>query len=372
MFDQKIPFLELVHVHRPIQSHVLHAIQNIIESNSYISGKNVRKFEEEYAKFHNVSNCISVGNGLDALIVSLRCLEIGAGDEVLIPANTFIATALAVSYVGATPVLLEPDLSTYNMDFRNIEKSITEKTKAIIPVHLFGQACDMEEIMGLAKRFDLYVIEDNAQAQGASCKGKLTGTFGDMNATSFYPGKNLGAMGDAGAITTNNHDLAKKAQMMKNYGSCVKYVHELMGQNSRLDEIQAAVLIEKLKYLNEWNAERKILAENYNRLLAGIGDIATPFKPDHLEHVYHLYVIRTNLREELKCFLLDKGVETLIHYPIPIHLQNAYKSLGYKKGAFPITEMLAQTSLSLPLYPGLTLSQQEYVAEAIKRFYNGH
>jgi dTDP-4-amino-4,6-dideoxygalactose transaminase len=374
MSDHKItvPFLNLEYAHKPLRANILNSIGEIIDSNFYISGKYGKKFEEEYANFNCVSNCISVGNGLDALIISLRCLEIGYGDEVLIPANTFIATALAVSYVGATPVLIEPDHMTYNIDFKKIEKSITKKTKAIIPVHLYGQACDMGEIMKLAQHFNLHVIEDNAQAQGALCNQKLTGSFGIINATSFYPGKNLGAMGDAGAITTNSDDLAKKAKMIKNYGSSVKYVHEVMGQNSRLDEFQAAVLIEKIKSLKTWTLERQKLAKYYDESLSNVGDIITPFKPNNVTHVYHLYVIRTNQRERLKEFLLNNGIETLIHYPIPIHLQNAYRELGHEKGSFPITELLAETSLSLPLYPGLSLEHQQYVIRTIKKFYNGH
>lgn len=270
------------------------------------------------------------------------------------------------------PVLVEPSDITYNIQAKKINEYITAKTKAIIPVHLYGQSCEMQDIMNLAQLHNIFVIEDNAQAQGALSQGKMTGTFGHINATSFYPGKNLGAMGDAGAITTNNIELASKAKLFRNYGSSVKYVHEVKGQNSRLDEMQAAVLIPKLKLLNNWNSERQKIAAIYDKELSGIGDMIIPAKAESVSHVYHLYVIRTFKRDLLQEHLLKNGVETLIHYPTPIHLQKAYFDLGYKKGSLPIAEKLSDTSLSLPLYPGLTIEKQNIVINAIKQFYHGN
>jgi dTDP-4-amino-4,6-dideoxygalactose transaminase len=365
-----VPFLSLEFSTKQVREQVEKKIKNVLDSNWFILGSNCADFEKNYSEFHNIQHTVGVGNGLDALIICLKALGIGSGDEVILPANTFIATALAVSYVGATPVLVEPSEETYNIQAENIKKHITNKTKAIIPVHLYGQACEMQEILKLSQSYGIPVIEDNAQAQGAKSNNKMVGTFGRINATSFYPGKNLGAFGDGGAITTSDADLAKLAKMFRSYGSTVKYVHEVKGQNSRLDEIQAVILNEKLKLLDSWNQERQKIASLYDKELSLVGDLIIPKIANGVTHVYHLYVVRTSRRDELQNFLKNNGVETLIHYPIPIHLQNAYKELGFKEGSFPIAENLAKTSLSLPLYPGLSLENQMQVIKEVKRFFN--
>lgn len=365
----KVPFVQLGPSNTLIHEDFLAAVRRVLEAEWYILGKEVQAFEEKYTAFNETRHCIGVGNGLDALIIALKALDIGAGDEVIVPANTFIATALAVSMVGATPVLVEPSRLTYNLEAASIEPAITPRTKAIIPVHLYGQACEMEPLMELARRHGLYVVEDNAQAQGARSGGKVTGSFGDINATSFYPGKNLGALGDAGALTTNQAALAEKARKLRNYGSSIKYQHEVQGQNSRLDELQAAALSLKLDHLNRWNEERRAIAARYSQALSGVGDLVLPALGQGVDHVYHLYVVRSSRRDDLRRFLEERGVETLIHYPVPIHLQAAYAALGHRPGDFPITEELALTSLSLPMYPGLSETAQDYVCQAIEAFF---
>lgn len=368
----KIPFNNFEIVHELLKSEMQNAFDKVYKSNWFILGNEVNEFERNYANFNQVKNCVGVSNGLDALHLSLKVLNIGNGDEVILPANTYIATALAVTYVGATPIFVEPNESTYNLDSKNIEQAITSKTKAIMPVHLYGQSCEMEEIMKIAKSNNLCVIEDNAQAQGASFKGKLTGTWGDINGTSFYPGKNLGALGDAGAITTDSDELMEIAKKLRNYGSEVKYVHDTIGYNMRLDEMQAAFLNVKLKYLNNWTLSRQEIADWYNEALSGIEKIILPQIAEGASHVYHLYVIRTNQRDELQKHLTSTGIGTLIHYPIPPHLQKAYSELGYKKGDFPISELLADTSLSLPIWPGMTFEQINYIKDCIIDFFNAN
>jgi dTDP-4-amino-4,6-dideoxygalactose transaminase len=313
---------------------------------------------------------VGISNGLDALHIALMALGIGKGDEVIVPSNTYIATALAVSYVGATPIFVEPNIETYNIDPALIEKAISPKTKAIMPVHLYGQACEMEAIKAIADKHKLYIIEDNAQSQGASYKGKITGSFGDINGTSFYPGKNLGALGDAGAITTNNIELAQKAMVLRNYGSQKKYYNEVIGHNMRLDECQAAFLSVKLKQLNNWTIQRQEIANWYNGALIGIEQIILPKIAQGATHVYHLYLIRTEKRNELQNYLTENGIGTLIHYPIPPHLQEAYSSLGFKKGDFPIAEKIAETCLSLPMWPGMTKDMVDQIASSIKLYFS--
>jgi dTDP-4-amino-4,6-dideoxygalactose transaminase len=302
------------------------------------------------------------------LHLALRTLKIGAGDEVLVPSNTYIATALAVSYVGAKPVFVEPDINTYNIDPSKIEAAVTRKTKAIIPVHLYGQACEMEDITNVAKKNNLYVVEDNAQSQGAAYNGKLTGAWGDINGTSFYPGKNLGALGDAGAVTTDNIELARKASVLRNYGSEKKYYNEVIGFNMRLDECQAGFLSVKLKYLKEWTEQRRQIAEWYNEALKDVDNLILPTVTENATHVYHVYLIRTKHRDSLQKYLADKGIGTLIHYPIPPHLQKAYEYLGFKKGQFPIAEEIANTCLSLPLWPGMNKEMIYKIAKVIREF----
>lgn len=365
----KIPFLSFEEVNKKIKSEILTSFENFFDSNWYVLGERVAQFEKEYATFNETNYAVGLSNGLDALHIALRTLDIGVGDEVIVPSNTYIATALAVSYVGAKPIFVEPRMDTYNLDPSKIESAITTKTKAIMPVHLYGQACEMEEIMAIAKKHNLYVVEDNAQAQGASYKDKLTGDWGDINGTSFYPGKNLGALGDAGAITTNSLELADKAKVLRNYGSEKKYHNETIGYNMRLDECQAGFLSVKLKFLSAWTVQRQEIASWYNEALKNIDDLILPQVADNSTHVYHLYVVRTKNRDVLQKHLNESGIGTLIHYPIPPHLQKAYAHLEFKKGDFCIAEEIADTALSLPLWPGMTKLQVNYICETIKSFY---
>ncbi len=365
----KIPFLSFEFVNKQIKTEILSSFENFFDSAWYILGERVKAFEQEYAAFNNVDHCVGVSNGLDALHLALKTLGVQAGDEVIVPSNTYIATALAVSYVGATPVFVEPKVSTYNIDPNKIESAINSKTKAIIAVHLYGQACEMELIMSIANKHNLWVIEDNAQSQGATYKGKYAGSWGNINGTSFYPGKNLGALGDAGAITTNDKELAQKAIVLRNYGSEKKYYNEVIGYNMRLDECQAAFLSVKLKYLTKWTEERRQIASWYHQALANVGDLILPVVAQNATHVYHVFMIRTQKRDELQAWLNEKDVGTLIHYPVPPHLQKAYQFLHYKNGDFKIAEEIASTCLSLPLWPGMSEENVHYVADKIRAFF---
>ena len=364
-----VPFLSFDGQHPPIKQEIIRAVEQFFDSNWYVLGQEVRTFEEAFAAYNQTTYCVGVANGLDALFIALKVLGVGPGDEVIVPSNTYIATWLAVSMTGAIPVPVEPHVDTYNLDASQIEKAITSKTKAIIPVHLYGQACQMDAIMTIAQQHNLWVVEDNAQAQGASFKGKLTGSFGHASGTSFYPGKNLGALGDAGAVTTSDALLDKAIRTFRNYGSQQKYYNEIRGINSRLDELQAAVLKVKLPHLNEWNAERQQIAAWYNERLSDISELTTPKVVPNATHVYHLYVIRCTQRDQLQAHLLQYGIGTLIHYPLPPHLQEAYRDLGYQLGDFPIAEQMAQTVLSLPMYPGLTEDKIDYVCKVIRAFF---
>jgi len=363
-----IPFLNFEPMHSAIRENMKRAFEQVYDSYWYVLGKSVTQFETEYAAFNSTKHCIGVSNGLDALHLALKACGVGPGDEVIVPSNTYIATALAVSYVGATPIFVEPNRETYNIDPANIDVAITSRTKVIMPVHLYGQACEMEAIMAIAKKRDLLIIEDNAQAQGATYNGKITGSWGHANGTSFYPGKNLGALGDAGAVTTNDKELAEKISMLRNYGSQKKYYNEVIGHNMRLDELQAAFLSVKLKHLPHWTAQRQEIAAWYDEALKDVSGIILPKIHVNATHVYHLYVIRTTNRDALQHHLNENGVGTLIHYPIPPHLQDAYAELGHQKGAFPIAEELAATSLSLPLWPGMNKGQVMTVAQHIRNF----
>lgn len=360
-----IPFVSFEATNATVKSQVLQSFEQFFDGGWYVLGERVRQFEREYAAYNEVSHCVGLSNGLDALHIGLKALGTGKGDEVIVPSNTYIASALAVSYVGATPVFAEPNISTYNIDPLSIEAAITPATKAIMPVHLYGQACEMEAIMAIAEKHGLFVIEDNAQSQGATYNGQITGSFGDINGTSFYPGKNLGALGDAGAVTTNNGELARKAMSLRNYGSEKKYYNEVIGYNMRLDECQAGFLSVKLPYLDEWIKQRQEIAGWYNEFLTGVGDIVLPQIAENATHVYHLYVIRTLERDALQSYLSSNNVGTLIHYPIPPHLQKAYEHLGLKAGDYPLAEEIANTCLSLPLWPGMTKKQVEYVSTVI-------
>jgi dTDP-4-amino-4,6-dideoxygalactose transaminase len=366
----KIPFVSFEEVNKSVKSELLHAFETFFDKSWYILGDEVKQFEHEYAVFNNVNHCVGISNGLDALHISLKVLGIGEGDEVIVPSNTYIATVLAVSYVGATPVFVEPNIKTYNIDASKIEEKITSRTKAIMPVHLYGQACEMEAIMKIAEKHNLFIIEDNAQSQGAAFNGRLTGSWGNINGTSFYPGKNLGALGDAGAVTTGSEELAGKAKMLRNYGSEKKYYNEVVGFNMRLDEIQAAFLRVKLKYLNEWTKQRQAIGAMYNEALNNCEEIIRPYTHENATHVYHVYLIRSQRRDELQAYLSENGIGTLIHYPIPPHLQEAYRHLGFQKGDFPIAEEIAKTCLSLPMWPGMTYEQVKMVAENCKSFFS--
>lgn len=360
----KIPFVSFVPMHNEIKKEIADKFKEVFEKNWFIQGEELRKFEDEFAEFCGVQYCIGCGNGLDALYLILRSYDIGEGDEVIIPANTYIATALAVTYTGAKPIFVEPNLSTYNINFELIEKAITNKTKAIIAVHLYGQPADMDSINKIAEKHNLKVIEDSAQSHGALYKGRKTGSLGKGAGFSFYPGKNLGALGDAGAVVTNNKELANKIRAIGNYGSDRKYHHIYKGINSRLDEVQAAFLRIKLRNLDKWNEERRKTAQKY---LDGISNpnIIKPVEAGYAKHVWHVFAVRTEKRNELQNYLKENGIETLIHYPIPIHLQPAYENLGFNKGDFPIAEKIADEVLSLPMWYGMKDEEVNYVIDKI-------
>ena len=364
-----IPFLDLKSINLAHEAALEAAFKEVLHSGWFILGASVTRFEEEYAKFSGTAHAIGVANGLDALHIALKVLRIGAGDEVIVPSNTYIATMLTTSFVGATPVPVEPRATTYNINPDLIEAAITPRTKAIMPVHLYGQAAEMDAIMAIADKHGIHVIEDNAQAQGAFYNGRPTGSFGAINGTSFYPGKNLGALGDAGAITTNSAEFDKNARSWRNYGSHKKYYNEVLGFNSRLDELQAAFLLAKLPFLYNDNAERERVAALYDEHLRGVGDVITPALADSATSVYHLYVIRTKKRDALQEHLTKHGIGTMIHYPVPPHLQEAYKHQGWKQGQFPLAEEIAQTCLSLPIFPMMTDAQVEQVASTIRSFF---
>ncbi len=362
-----IPFLDLERIHRTLSEELMESISQVINSNRFILGEEVEKYELEFAAYCNADYCVSVGNGLDALHLILRAYGIGMGDEVIIPSNTFIATALAVSYAGAQPVLVEPCKHTYNIDTKLVEAKISKKTRAIIPVHLYGQPADMDPLLQLASIYNLKVIEDAAQAHGALYKGKKTGSLGDAAAFSFYPGKNLGALGDGGAVVSNDTNLIKKVRLLRNYGSTCKYYHSMKGFNSRMDELQAAILRVKLKYLDGWNQERKKIAQKYKEELS-CEEIVTPFTNKNTEPVWHLFVVRHPKRDHLQKYLRDNGVETLIHYPIPIHKQNAYKELLSLDENYLLTQQLSDSILSLPIYPGLKDEEVEKIINLINSY----
>ena len=364
-----IPFLSFTPQHGPIREEVLAAIADVYDKQRYVLGEQVLAFEAAYAEFNQVQQCIGVANGLDALHLALEALNVCPGDEVIVPSNTYIATWLAVSFLGATPVPVEPDPHTYNLNPLSLEAAITPRTKGIMPVHLYGQACEMGPIMEFAKAHGLWVVEDNAQAQGAAWRGQLTGSFGKVNGTSFYPGKNLGALGDAGAVTTNDEALGIKIRTLRNYGSQKKYYNEVIGHNSRLDELQAAVLSVKLPKLMGWTQQRQQVARLYDQHLAGIDGLVLPAIAEGATHVYHLYVVRTQQRDALQLHLTEQQVGTLIHYPVPPHLQQAYSHLAIPLGTYPIAEEIATTSLSLPMWPGMTQEHVMAVANAIKDFF---
>lgn len=365
----RIPFFSFDGMHQSMRDDMIAAFGRFYDTNWYVLGKEVQAFEEEFAAYSEIKHCVGVANGLDALHIALQTLDIKEGDEVIVPSNTYIATWLAVSYTGASIVPVEPNPHTYNLDPKKIEAAITPATRAIMPVHLYGQPCEMEAIMQIAKNHKLFVVEDNAQSQGATYGGKKTGTFGTINGVSYYPGKNLGALGDAGGITTDRSDLAEEARVIRNYGSQKKYYNKRIGLNSRLDEIQAAFLRLKIPQLDKWNAERQKIAAIYNAGLEDIEEIQLPLITPSAVSVWHQFVILTPKRTQMIQFLDENGIGTLIHYPVPPHLQEAYHFLGYQRGDFPIAEKISDMALSLPIYPGLKEKEILYICDKIRSFF---
>lgn len=362
-----IPFVSFLPMERELNNELREAFERVFNRSWYIEGVEDEAFEKAFAEYCGLNYCVGVGNGLDALVLALKALGVGEGDEVIVPSNTYIATALAVTYVGAKPLFVEPDIRTFNIDPSLIEAAITERTKAIVPVHLYGQACDMDPIMIIARKYGLKVIEDCAQAHGATYKGQKVGTFGDASGFSFYPGKNLGALGDAGAVVTNDKELADKVRALGNYGSDYKYHHIFKGNNSRLDELQAAFLAAKLPHLERMNIERRRIAARFTE---GINHpkIITPYVNPECTPVWHIYGIRCSYRDALEKYLNEKGIGTNKHYPIPMHLQECYKDLGIQEGTLPVAEEISKTELSIPMYYGMTEEEIQYVIDIINAF----
>ncbi|MHC2991109.1 DegT/DnrJ/EryC1/StrS aminotransferase [Pontibacter sp. HJ8] len=372
MLQPGVPFFAFRDFPEGINREVEQALVQAAGGNQFILGEEVEAFEQELAKALQTGIAVGVGNGYDALVVALKAAGVGPGDEVIVPANTFIATVNAVVQAGAIPVLAEPDLLTCNLTAVMAAAAITERTKAILPVHLYGQACQMDAFVQLSGEHNLILIEDFAQAHGACYVGKQVGCFGNINATSFYPTKNLGALGDGGAVVTADPELAAFARMYRNYGQEQKYHNRIIGINSRLDTLQAAVLRVKLRHLPQLNQERQRLAQLYLEELQGIADLALPVTAPGSTHVYHIFHIRTRHRDTLQVWLAEQGIQTAVHYPVPVHLQEAYTYLGYRRGSFPVAEELADTSLSLPLFPGMTAAEQQAVISSIHTFFRHH
>lgn len=369
MYENKIrvPFVDFRPMENELKTELATAFERVLHNSWYIGGKELAGFEKLFADYCNTDYCVGVGNGLDALMLSLKALNIGYGDEVIVPANTFIATALAVSYVGAKPILIDVICDTCNLDYNQLDKVYTSKTRAIIPVHLYGQPCDMDPILQFAKEHGLKVVEDCAQAHGAMYKGKKVGSFGDIAGFSFYPGKNLGALGDAGAVVTNDYELAKKVRCLGNYGSEQKYHHVLKGNNSRLDELQAAFLSVKLEVLDKLNAFRQKTAARYMREINN-PLIKLPIVMNECTPVWHIFGIRCRNRGKLEKYLNERGIQTNKHYPIPVHLQECYKNLGYSKGDFPVAEEICNSELSIPMFYGMSTEQVSLVISLINSF----
>lgn len=363
---EMIPFVDLRREYQEIKEEINQAIQRVLESGWFILGEELKAFEKEFAEYLGVKHAVGVNSGSDALYLAIKALGIGNGDEVITVSHTFISTVDAITRNGAKPVFVDIDPETYTIDVNQIEEKITERTKAILPVHLYGHPADMDPIMEIAEKYDLYVIEDASQAHGAEYKGRKVGNIGHVGCFSFYPTKNLGAYGDAGAVVTNDVELAEKLRLLRNYGSPKKYHHDFIGVNSRLDEIQAAVLRVKLRHLDEWNEKRRKIAEEYNELLRDFDDVITPVEKEWAKHVYHLYVIRHKERDKLQQYLLENGVRTQIHYPIPVHKQKAYTA--FRTSSLPITERISNETLSLPMHPWLRIDEIEKICYLIKRF----
>lgn len=363
----KVPFLDLKVQYQSIKHEIDPAIQGVCADAAFVLGKYVFEFEKEFAKYCQTSDCVAVNSGTTALHLALLALGIGLGDEVITAANTFIATCEAISYTGAQVVLVDCDEKTYTLDPVKLEAKITRRTKVILPVHLYGQTADMDPILEIARKHNVVVIEDSAQAHGATYKGKPTGGLGVMGCFSFYPGKNLGAYGEGGAITTSDPAIAEKLRKFRDHGSNKKYYHDVVGYNYRMEGIQGAVLNTKLKHLNTWNEMRHKNAELYRKYLAG-ADVVVPYEREGCRHVYHLFVIRHKRREGLMAYLKENEIDSLIHYPIPVHLQNAYRHLGLGKGSYPVTETITDEIVSLPMFPELSEEQIRHVADKIKGF----
>jgi dTDP-4-amino-4,6-dideoxygalactose transaminase len=364
-----VPFVDLKTQYNSIREEIQEAFNNVVENSAFIGGKFLEKFESEFSQFCGAQFCIGVGNGTDAIFIALKMLGIGQGDEVITAANSFIATSEAISLTGAKVVFCDVSETTRNLNPDLIEEKITGKTRAIIPVHLYGQPADMDRIVEIAKKNNLFIVEDCAQVHGAKYKGKTAGTFGEAACFSFYPGKNLGAYGDGGAIITDNENLAEKIRMYANHGRSAKYDHEFEGTNSRLDGMQAAILSVKLKHIKKWNSMRNLNARTYNEKLNGIGDIITPIIYDDRDHLFHLYVIRTMERDRLKKFLAENDISSGIHYPIALPNLEAYSYLKHKPEDFPVSSKLQDEILSLPMFPELNIDQINYIVDVIRSFY---
>jgi dTDP-4-amino-4,6-dideoxygalactose transaminase len=360
----KVPFVDLKAHHRPIEADLTEAFARVLRNTSFVQGPEVKAFEEAFASYLGVAHCVAVNSGTSALHLALLALGIGPGDEVITVAHTFIATSEAISAVGARPVFVDVDPVTYTMDPVQAEKAITPRTRALLPVHLYGNPVDMDALLAIARRHNLALVEDACQAHGAQYKGRMAGSLGTAGCFSFYPSKNLGSCGEGGAMVTNDDKLAQKVRMLREHGSVVKYEHAFPGYNFRMEGIQGAVLAAKLKHLDGWNDQRRALAKRYQDRLAG-QTVILPKETANARHVYHLYVIQAEDREALRQQLGQRGIETGLHYPIPLHLQEAYASLGYRPGDLPVTERLTQHILSLPMYPEMSLEAVDYVASAI-------
>ncbi len=364
----EVPIFTPVRQYINLKDEIDTAVQKVLNKGNFILGDEVKEFENSIAQYLGVKHAIGVASGTDALQIALMAIDLKPGDEVITTPFTFVATAETIVLLGGKPVYVDIDERTYNINPELIEEKITEKTKAIIPVHLYGQPAEMDKILDIARRYNLYVIEDSAQALGAEYKSRKVCTFGDIACISFFPTKNLGAFGDAGMIVTNNDDLAEKVKMIRVHGSKVRYNHEILGVNSRLDTLQASILLVKLRYLDSWNERRIEIAKKYNEALKDIDEIVIPYSEPYNKHIYHQYTIRMKRRDELAKFLKEKGIQTAVHYPIPLHLQKVFSYLGYKQGDLPISEQCSREVLSLPMFPELRDDEIDYVVKSIKEF----
>ncbi len=368
---RKINYIPFESTDKELRENYLKAFESFLDNKWYILGKEVEKFEHAWAEYCSTRFAVGVGNGYDALFIALKALGIGNGDEVIVPAHTFAATALAVLNLGAKPVLVDADEQTFNINVNQVKREITSNTKALIAVHLYGNPCDMEALINICSEHEIDLIEDNAQAQGATFNGQKTGSFGVVSTTSFYPIKNLGAMGDAGAINTSSDKLFEKIKLLRSYGSPDKHVFEYCGVNSRLDELQSALLNVKLPFLDQWNKERNNINLLYREALNDIDEIQLCSQPGNIESANHIFPILSKKRDELRSFLRENGIQTLCHYPLPYHLEKAFDSLNYKKGDFPVTEKICSRVISLPIFPGLTSDDVKYIADKIRQFFRG-